>query len=64
MNNCEWKSIEEHPIPKGAHVFLRMSNRGNISYAIGATDVETGKLWYPAREEKEGEPVFWMPIPD
>lgn len=51
-------------MPKGAHVFLRMSNRGNIFYAIGATDLETGKLWYPAREEEQGEPVFWMPIPD
>lgn len=47
MNNCQWKSIQEEPMPKGAHVFLRMSNRGNIFYAIGATDLETGEIVVP-----------------
>ena len=36
----------------------------NVSYAIGITDVETGKLWLSAKEEAVTEAIQWMLIPD
>jgi hypothetical protein len=36
----------------------------NASYAIANTDIETGELWYTAREINGTEPVQWMLVPD
>jgi hypothetical protein len=61
----EWQSYSREKPPKGTRLLLRMVDSSNdISYAIGITDVETGKLWLSAREKTESDPIEWMLIPD
>lgn len=64
-SDIKWRSCTRKTPPNGVRLILKMQDADhNVSYAIGITDVETGKLWYSAREEQGTEPVQWMLMPD
>jgi hypothetical protein len=61
----KWRSFADENPPHGVRVLLKMEDHDkNVAYAIGITDVETGKLWLSAKEKGVTEPIQWMLIPD